>query len=616
MKKETINLFKEIFKVLEPPPDITLSQWADKYRRLSAESGSKGGHWNTDKAPWQREIMNAITDITIEKVVVMSAAQMGKTDAFLLNTIGYYIHYDPCTILCMQPSLSMAETLSKDRLMPMIKDTPVLKDKINEKSRTSGNTIFKKSFPGGRITMTGANSPTELRSRPIRILLADEIDAYPLTAGTEGDPLILAGKRLTTYWNRKEVDTSTPTIKGISRIEMEYEQSTMEEWNVPCPSCGEFQPLEWANLIYKVDADGEIKDISYVCEKCGTIHSEIEWKDYFNKGKYIAKYPKRKVRGFHFNSLASTFCEWDTVIKKYIKAEDAQKKGNTELMKTFVNTELGQTWEENGQRADKDELLKRRKKYHCEVPDEVIALTAGVDTQDDRFEVEIVGWGVGYESYGIYYKRIYGDLKQTEVWQRLHEFLFQKFKKADGTEIRICCGCMDVQGHFYNRACKFCKQRTGLGLFAVRGGNEGTKIPYIPNPKKNNREKVYLFTLGVDTGKSLLYQRLQIEEEGPGYCHFPKNEDEYIRGYDEDYFKGLTAEQQVLKYNKNGRPYFVWILMGETKRNEPLDCRNYAQAAIEISGLTLKEPPKKEIRTGATSKKTKKRRRNRSGGIL
>ena len=196
MKRETIDLFNRIFKVLEPPPDLTLSQWADRYRRLSSESGSKGGKWNTEKAPWQREIMDAITDISVEKVVVMSAAQMGKTDAFLLNTIGYYMHYDPCTILCMQPTLSLAETMSKDRLMPMVRDTPALRDKINEKSRTAGNTIFKKAFPGGRITMTGANSPTELRSRPIRILLADEIDAYPPTAGAEGDPLILAGNDL------------------------------------------------------------------------------------------------------------------------------------------------------------------------------------------------------------------------------------------------------------------------------------------------------------------------------------------------------------------------------------------------------------------------------------
>lgn len=613
MKRETINLFKDIFSVLEPPPNLTLSQWADKYRRLSSESGSKGGHWDSSKAPWQREIMDAITDIRIEKVVVMSAAQMGKTDAFLLNTIGYYMHYDPCTILCMQPTLSLAETMSKDRLMPMVRDTPVLREKINEKSRTSGNTIFKKSFPGGRITMTGANSPTELRSRPIRILLADEIDAYPPTAGAEGDPLILAGKRLTTYWNRKEVDTSTPTVKGVSRIEMEYEHSTMEEWNVPCPSCKALQPLEWGNLIYEIDEDGEVKSTTYVCAKCGVIHSEVEWKDHFNEGRYIAKYPNRKVRGFHFNSLASTFFGWSKIVKGFLEAKEALAKGNVELMKSWVNTELGQTWEEEGENANKDELLRRREKYKCEVPEEVIALTAGVDTQDDRFEVEVVGWGVGHESYGIIYKRIYGDLKQPEVWQMLDDFLMQTFKKSDGTAMRILCTCMDSGGHFTNKVYKFCKQRTARKVFAIKGRG-GADHPYIPKPSKSNREQTYLFNLGVDTGKSLLLQRLQITEEGPGYCHFPKDEGDLIRGYDEDYFKGLTAERQVLRYKK-GRPYFEWELTGETKRNEPLDCRNYAQAAIEITGLTLKEPPKKTVADAQATPKKTRRRGNRSGGI-
>lgn len=610
MKRETIDLFKDIFKVLEPPPNLTLSQWADKFRRLSSESGSKGGHWDTSAAPWQREIMDAITDISVEKVVVMSAAQMGKTDAFLLNTIGYYMHYDPCTILCMQPTLSLAETMSKDRLMPMVRDTPVLRDKINEKSRTSGNTIFKKAFPGGRITMTGANSPTELRSRPIRILLADEIDAYPPTAGAEGDPLILAGKRLTTYWNRKEVDTSTPTVKGVSRIEMEFEHSTMEEWNVPCPSCGEYQPLEWGNLHYEVDNEGEISKTTYVCSKCGVIHSEVEWKEHFSKGKYIAKHPGRKVRGFHFNSLASTFFGWEKIAKGFIEANEAMKKGNIELMKSWVNTELGQTWEQEGESANKDALLRRREKYKCEVPDEVIALTAGIDTQDDRFEVEVVGWGVGHESYGIQYKRIYGDLKQQEVWNSLDEFLLQTFTKADGTQMKIICACMDSGGHFTNKVYKFCKLRTARKVFAIKGKG-GADRPYIPKPSKSNREQTYLFNLGVDTGKSLLLQRLMIEEEGPGYCHFPKDEGEYIRGYDEDYFKGLTSERQVLHYKK-GRPYFEWELTGETKRNEPLDCRNYAQAAIEITGLTLKEKPK----DAPTAKlKAKRGRRSRSGGI-
>lgn len=283
-------------------------------------------------------------------------------------------------------------------------------------------------------------------------------------------------------------------------------------------------------------------------------------------------------------------------------------------MKSWVNTELGQTWEEEGESANKEDLLKRREKYRCEVPEEVIAITAGIDTQDDRFEIEVVGWGVGHESYGIVYKRIYGDLKQAEIWKNLDEFLLQKFKKADGTELRIICACMDSGGHFTNKVYRFCKARTARKIFAIKG-KDGTDRPYIPKPSKNNREQAYLFTLGVDTGKSLLLQRLQIEEEGPGYCHFPKDENGYIRGYDEDYFKGLTAEKQVLRYKK-GRPYFVWELTGETKRNEPLDCRNYAQAAIEITGLTLKEPSKKAAGNSTqTPPKRGRRRGNRSGGI-
>lgn len=371
--------------------------------------------------------------------------------------------------------------------------------------------------------------------------------------------------------------------------------------------------LEWSNLIYKVDADGEIESTTYVCAKCGVVHTEVEWKEHFNEGRYVAKYPNRKVRGFHFNSLASTFFGWDKIVKGFIEADQALKKGNIELMKSWVNTELGQTWEEQGEKASKDDLLKRRERYRCEVPDEVIAITAGIDTQDDRFEVEVVGWGVEHESYGIIYKRIYGDLKQSEVWKNLDDFLKQTFKKADGTAMRISCACMDSGGHFTNKVYRFCKARTARKIFAIKGGNEGTARPYISKPTKNNREQAYLFTLGVDTGKSLLLQRLQIEEEGPGYCHFPKDENEYIRGYDEDYFKGLTAEKQVLKYKK-GRPYFVWELTGETKRNEPLDCRNYAQAAIEITGLTLKEPPKKKTEVQVTRKQTR-RRGNRSGGI-
>ncbi len=619
MKKATVDLFTRIFKTLEPPPDLTISQWADRFRRLSSEAASKGGIWDTNDAPYQREIMDAISDSSIRKVVVMSAAQIGKTDAFLLNTLGYYIHYDPCPVLLMQPTLSLAETFSKDRLMPMIRDTPVLRGRISDKARTSGNTIFKKSFPGGRVTMTGANSPTELRSRPVRILLADEIDAYPATAGVDGDPLVLGSKRLTTFWNRKEVYVSTPTVKGASRIEIEYKNSTQEEWNVPCPCCGEFRPLTWGQIEFERDDDGEVTRVSHACKGCGVISSEMEWKVQFVNGKYIAKYPDRKVRGFHLNSLASTLTPlgWKQIVKDFLIANEEKKQGNIELMKAWINTELGETFEEEGQEIEPNELMKRRQKYNCEVPQDVVVLTAGVDTQDDRFEIEVVGWGIGYENWGIQYKKIYGDPKLPEVWKKLDEFLLQTFEKKDGTKMKIKCVCMDSGGHFPNEVYSFCKVRYTRGVFAIKGKG-GADVPYIPRPTKNNRVKAWLFSLGVDTGKSLLMQRLFVEEEGPGYCHFPRDEKGYEdRGYDEEYFKGLTAEKLVLHYKK-GRPMFEWELKQKGMRNEPLDCRNYAQAAVVISGVTLKE--KKAVRTaekeaGPAAQKRKRARKQRSGGI-
>lgn len=606
MRKATEKLFIRIFKCLAPPPDLKLSEWADKYRRLSAEASAEPGRWKTSKAPYQKEIMDAITDISIKKVVVMSAAQVGKTDAMILNPIGYYIHYEPSPIMVLQPTIQMAETFSKDRLSPMIRDTPVIAERINDKTRNSGNTILQKIFPGGHVTMVGANSPSSLASRPIRVLLADEIDRYPTTAGNEGDPLLLAAKRLTTFWNRKEVNVSTPTIKGTSRIELEYENSSKGEWNAPCPACGKLQPLKWANVIFDKE---DLSEIRYVCEYCGVISKETEWKEHFKYGCFIHEYPEREVKGFHLNTLASTLATWREVVEKFIVANDEKKKGNIELLKVWTNTEMGETWEEDGEQIEDDVLYKRREKYNCEVPEEVLYLTAGVDTQDDRFEVEVVGWGPDYESWGIKYAVIFGDLKMEQVWNELDIFLQQTFTRADGTIMKIICVCMDSGGHFTNQVYKFCKERFNRRIFAIKGSNDSTAA-YIQKPTKNNREQAYLFTLGVDTGKSLLLQRLRVEEEGPGYCHFPKEES---KGYNEAYFVSLTSEKQVLRYKK-GRPVFVWELKdkGIHKRNEALDCRNYATAAIEITGLPLKKTENKK----ETVVHTRRRRRViKNGGI-
>lgn len=566
---KTVNLFRNIAKILSPPPELTVSQWADNYRKLSQEASSEPGQWNTNRAPYQREIMDAVNDAGCEEVIIMSSAQVGKTE-LLLNVIGYYIDYDPSPILCLQPTLEMAQTFSKDRLAPMLRDTPVLRGKVKDaRARDSGNTILHKTFPGGHITMAGANSAAGLASRPIKIVLMDEIDRYPASAGTEGNPIKLAEKRTTTFWNRKKIKVSTPTIKGRSQIENEFLSSSMEEWNVPCPCCGKYQPYEWGRIHFS--------DVTMECKFCGERLKEMEWKE--NPGKWIAAKDNKKKRGFHLNEMASPWKHWDEIIAEFKEANrELKEHGDVGKMKVWINTTLGETWEEKGEAADEDVLLKRRERYTADLPDGVLLVTAGVDVQDDRFEVEITGWGKGYESWGILYRKIPGDMEKEETWDKLERFLDMELYFENKNSLLIACTCIDTGGHFTTQAYKFLKkmEKKQKRIFGIKGmGGEG--IPLVNKISTNNIEKVKIFLLGVDSGKEILMTRLKTVDEGPGYCHFPINAD---RGYDETYIKGLSSEQRVIHF-KEGRPVLKWVKKSGA-RNEPLDLRNYSTAAAEI----------------------------------
>ena len=600
---QTRELFERCIAVLKPPPQLTLSKWADTYRMLSAENSATPGRWHTDNAPYQREIMDAIGDPHIRKVVVKSAAQIGKT-AMLMNMLGYYMHYYPAPVLVMQPTLEMGQTFSKDFLAPMLRDTPVLRTLVDTKSRYSGNTILKKNFPGGHVTIIGANSPASLASRPIKVLLADEVDRYPASAGTEGDPLLLAQKRQTTFWDKKTVIVSTPTNKGSSRIETEFQETTREEWNVPCPKCGHYQPLRWANIVFnKQNLD---KGVTYRCEHCEQESREYEWKAQGKKGRFVAENPGAAARGFHLNTLASTFCSWREVVEKFLLAKETLDQGDPEKMKTWTNTELGETWEEPGEQLEDTELVNRRELYDAQVPEDVLVLTAGVDVQDDRFEVEVVGWGVGKESWGIRYQKIYGDMLKEQVWDDLDNFLLTPFYKKDGTAMTIISTCIDSGGHHTDQVYRFTKERWERRVFAIKGRG-GQDVPFLRNPSTNNRVKTPLFIIGVDAGKALIYQRLKHQTKGPNYCHFPMNEE---AGYDEAYFRGLTSEKMVVRFRK-GRPVVVWEIKDASyKRNEPLDLRNYATAAVEIANPVLVKPE-----PGSVPRQRTKGRRRLNGGI-
>ncbi|MER2126304.1 phage terminase large subunit family protein [Solibacillus sp.] len=597
VQKQTLSLFRKSAGVVAPPPKLTVSQWADAHRVLSKESSAEPGKWNTDRAPYQREIMDSISDPETTDIVVMSSAQVGKSE-LINNIIGYYIDYDPSPMLLIQPTLEMAEAYSKDRIAPMIRDTPTLTKKVNSpKAKDGNNTLLQKKFAGGHLTLVGANSPSSLASRPVRIVLADEVDRFPPSAGTEGDPLSLAQKRTKTFWNYKWIMVSTPTIKGASRIEMEYEESTKEQWSVSCPSCGYFQPYSWPQIRFD--------SVAMECVHCKEQHAEVEWKS--RPGQWIARNPEAIKRGFHLNALASPWEKWSRIIGEF---KSAKSKG-TENLKTWVNTTLGESWEDKTNDQDHEKLISRRIRYNCDVPKEALVLTAGVDVQDDRLEVEVVGWGVNDVSYGINYKIFYGDPGQDAVWNQVDAFLMNDFIRNDGVMLNISAACVDSGGHYTNEVYDFCKAREHRRIFAIKGKG-GAGIAYINKPNKVGRQSVHLFSIGVNEGKDIIYSRLKNEfEDKPGYCYFPVEKE---KGYDEAYFVGLTAERKVTRF-VGGAPKIDWVKRSSNIRNEPLDLRNYALASFRILNPDMKYLAENQL-TGNIFNQAVKRKKKRRKGVL
>lgn len=579
------------FKFYTPPKKLTVSEWADNYRMLSSEASAESGKWKTSRAEYQRGIMDALSDKRNHTVVWMSSAQVGKTEA-LLNIIGYFVDQDPSPMLLLQPTLEMAQTFSKDRLNPMARDTSQITNRLaDNKSRSSGNTILHKTFSGGHITMAGANSPASLASRPVRVVLCDEIDRYPQSAGTEGDPVNLAFKRSTTFWNKKRMVVSTPTVKGASRIETAYEESDMRKFHVPCHKCETKQILMWRNVKWD---DGKPNTAKYYCEECGVAWSDSQRWNAVKKGEWIAESESDGVAGFWLNELYSSWVKLSEMATNFIEA-----KKSPHTLKTFVNTSLGETWEEEQGDGLEDEEIYKRREFYEDIPNEALLLTCGVDIQDDRLEGEIKAWGMNDESWGVKPFVIHGRPSLPQVWHDLDEILLSAYKKEDGSTLRVSCTCIDSGGHFTDDVYKYCKKRELNRIYPIKGSSIAGK-PIISRPSTNNKLKVKLFIIGTDTAKELIYSRLQIEEFGNGYMHFNNS-------FDEEYFKQLTAEKIQTKYDK-GHPKRVWV---KTRaRNEALDITVYNLAALSILNPNFKaikanqeKPTKKKLKTTASKYK-------------
>ncbi len=569
---------------IQPPVRMTVSEWADRYRVLSPESCPEPGPWRTSRAPYLREIMNTLGDPLVRKVVWASASQVGKTEV-VMNYLGSRIHKDPGPTMVVQPTLKKAQGWSKTRLAPMLRDSKALRGKVADaRTRDSGNTTLQKTYPGGLLTIVGANSAADLSSDPIRDFLGDEIDRYPASAGTEGDPLSLGIQRTRNFWNRKVLLVSSPGDLETSRIWPEWLASDRRRYFVPCPHCDHRQILVWKNVTWESDeVDGEKvyrpETACYVCKDCGAIIDETAKRRMLEDGEWRTTNPKGLFAGFHISALYSPWVTWAELAALWL-----EKKRSPEELKTFINLQLGEPWEERDQAFEPTELASTAKKYPAEIPNGVGVLTASVDVQDDRLEVAVKGWGDREESWLITHERLHGDPEQDEVWQELEHMLTKTYRHESGRDLRIRATMID-SGYLQDRVFRFIRGKEGRGIYASKGADSRVREA-LQRAKRPNRFRVKPWTINTHAFKTIIFRRLALtasreEPGGPGYMHFcgPTK-----TGADAEYFAQFGAETR--KKVRQGRK-FVYAFVQNRDRNEAIDLEVYALAALYALGDPL-----------------------------
>lgn len=572
---------------LIPPPKLTLSQWAERYGFLSPETSAETGRFRA--FGYQRGMMDAITDPTVERITVLKAARVGYTKV-LDHVVGYFIHQDPSPMLVVQPRVEDAEDYSKTEIAPMLRDTPALAEIVGTvKGKDPNFTIRKKTFRNGAsLSLLGANSPNEFRRVTARIVAFDEVDAYPVDTA-EGDQISLGERRTTSFWNRKLILGSTPTVKGESRIETAWEESDQRRYYVPCPHCNERQLLEFGarsahGLKWPKDEAGKhLPDQAhYVCVNgCVIDESHKPWM--IDNGEWVATRPSAGHAGFHISALYSLFynARWAVIAREFLEVKDDPPR-----YQVFVNTVLGETWEiPADQEIDQAALMARREPYAADVPDGVGLLTFAADTQDDRLEAEVIGWGFDEESWSIEHFVLMGDPEGREVWDELDAIRNRAWQRADGRTLYVQAGCVDTAGHHTEAAYKYCTPRVPRRVWPIRGQSfkGGQRAPVFPRKPGRSKSKGAhpVYGINVDAAKDVIFPRFGIERPGPGYCHFPAH-------YEPGYFHQLTAEKPVSE-KVNGRWIRRWKLK-PGRRNEAFDLRVYNYAALcglQQAGLKL-----------------------------
>jgi phage terminase large subunit GpA-like protein len=615
----------EIFAgAIKPDPDLSITEWADRFRILSPESSAEPGPWRTSRVPYAREIMDTLSPMDpTQEVTFVAGTQVSKTEIGN-NFLGFIIDWAPGPVMMVMPTSNTGKRSSKTRLAKMIDAMPRIQEKMSDAARDGANSATLKEFPGGVLIVAGANSAPELKTQPVRYLFEDELDEYPDNVADQGPADELAEKRTDTYVRKKIYRTSTPTRKGRSKIWKHWLKSDQRRYHVPCPRCQASQVLRWDQVRYELRRvwevvradDGEIVEVEpgtegakaretdevidfwYECASCGGRVDEHEKTWMLDRGQWIKGNPRSPRAGFHLPALYSPvgWYSWRTAVEKRLEA-DRDPTGS--LMAAWTNTVLGEPYAEESERVDDLGLKNRAEQYRRgHVPRGALLLTASVDVQAKRLEVKVKGWGRDEESWLVDYQVIFGDTEARSTWAALDEYLRKKFQHEIGAELAILATAVD-SGYRTQTVYDFTRRRAHRHIFAVKGVQHPGKS-VLGRPSKqdvdHNGEKVpegvELWPIGVDTAKKKIYARLKIEEPGPGCMHFPVD-------LPDEYYKQLTAERLVTKYER-GYPKRVWE-KDETERNEALDLEVYAYAAAIYAGIARVDWDRLEAALIATS---------------
>lgn len=561
---QIINFFANAIFI---KPRLNLTDWAREFRILSRESSSNYGRFKPFS--YQIEPMNEISNPKRRKIILLWGSQIGKSE-MINNTIGYYIHQEPSTILFMLPNENDAEDYSKRRLAPMIRDCKEINELIN--ANDANNTILIKNFRGGNLALVGSNAPSKLASKPIKVLLVDEADRCEATK--EGDSIKLASKRTITFADRKIIISSTPTIKGSSTIESEFNASDQRYFFVKCPHCGFLQALRFEFLVWEKDESEKpiYESAKYQCCECGSFWNEQEKNEAVGGGKWIAQNTSSKTAGFFLNALYSPFFKMSDIVQDWYESKDDQLK-----LQTFVNTIKAESFEPPAIKFNENELYERREDYTADsFPAQVEFITAGVDIQDNRIEINFIGWARGLEAFSLEYIQIWGNTDQDKVWGDAFKQLVRKFKRADGKNFVISLALIDSG---FNTERTYRLVSLDKRFIATKGLSEQSSKSAFLNKIKNIKKGVKFMPIGTYAGKNELYRLIRIDKPGSGYFHFNES-------YTMEFFNQLTAEKLEKTKDKNGYSKLKWVKTRE--RNEALDITLLAYGGAKLLNVARK----------------------------